>query len=177
MLLPLLSALILATADEESAHDGISGTFYVVRHGEKIPAGNHLNATGLARGRHLAGLFDGGPNSLYTPPKAIFANFFNQEYNSVELVTPLAHKLGLTVNSSYHRPLYGYDNFNVTSAMWGALAKTGGPVMVVWESWNMVAVVRDLAATAPGSTGGMAGHGATPRTTRLTSTTASSSSP
>lgn len=143
----LLLAMVATTAGaEEAAPDfkKVSGTFYVVRHGEKIPTGNHLNATGLARAQHLAQLFDGGADSLYTPPKAIFANFFHQEYNSMELATPLARKLGLNINSSYHRPLYGYNNTLVTTAMWQTLAKTGGPVMVVWESWNMVAVVRDL---------------------------------
>jgi hypothetical protein len=131
-------------APKTHAFDNVSGTFYVIRHGEKIPAGTHLNTTGLARARHLASLFDGGPKSLYTPPNAIFTNLFDEEYNSFELARPLAEKLGLTINASYHRPAFGYDNFNVTIAMWKALAKTGGPVMVVWESWNMIAVVRDL---------------------------------
>jgi len=142
----VLAMLATATGAEEAApdFDKVSGTFYVIRHGEKIPTGNHLNATGLARAQHLAQLFDGGAHSLYTPPKVIFANFFNQEYNSIELATPLAHELGLTINSNYHRPLYQYNNSLVATAMWEALAKTGGPAMVVWESWNMVAIVRDL---------------------------------
>lgn len=124
--------------------DGPSGIVYVIRHGEKIYSGDHLNRTGQLRAEHVAKLFGGGRGGRYTPPKAIFANFFNNENNSVELSTPLALKLGIQVNNSFHRPLWGENNTEATDAILGALAETGGPVMAVWESWNLVPVVQDL---------------------------------
>jgi len=121
-----------------------TGVIYVIRHGEKIAAGNHLNATGLGRAQHVARIWGGGARSRYTPPKAIFANFRDQEFNSIELATPLAEKLGLKVNSSFHRPKWGEDNYPAAHAILRALNKTGGPVMAVWESWNIVPLARDL---------------------------------
>lgn len=141
-----LLSVFAAAAESESQVDPsrVTGTFYVIRHGEKIKAGNHLNATGKGRAQHVARLFGKGEGSLYEPPKAIFANFYHNEYNSIELGTPLAEEMGIKVNSSYHRPLYGEDNFAAAAAMHKALVETGGPVMGIWESWNLVPLAMDL---------------------------------
>lgn len=124
--------------------DGATGTVYIIRHGEKNAAGNHLNETGLARAQWVSEAWGGGPCTLYAPPKAMFANFFKEEYNSVELATPLANKLGLQLNTSHHRPAVGYNNSAAADAIRQALRASGGPVMAVWESSNIVALARDV---------------------------------
>lgn len=143
---PFVSA---PAAPEAHVPRDATGVIYVLRHGEKILAGNHLNRTGRMRARHVAGMFDGGPQARYDSPKAIFANFFNGEYNSVELATPLARRLGLRVNSSFHRPADSTDNSKAAAGIIGSLDENGGPVMAVWESWNMVPLVRDLGCDRP----------------------------
>lgn len=148
-----INALCMRAAAADPVADGQgagpSGTIYVIRHGEKITSGDHLNKTGWARAEYVAELWGGGPGSRYASPRAIFANFFKDEYNSVELAAPLALKLGLTVNSSYHRPHWGADNRRAARAMLSALDETGGPILAIWESYNMVPLVRDLGCRRP----------------------------
>jgi broad specificity phosphatase PhoE len=91
----------------------------VIRHGEK-PDGSHpgvdaqgnrddgsLTATGWQRANRLADLFDpvpGSPRSGLAMPQAIYAAGANDEGEGLrarETVTPLAVRLGLTVNTCF----------------------------------------------------------------------------
>lgn len=164
--------LLLVGAFSGDEPDGMmaSGTIYILRHGEKIATGNHLNKTGRLRALHVRRLFGGGRHGKYEPPRAIFANFRDQEYNSVELARPLARKLGLRVNYSFHRPgpaemsglgiekincelfnifCLDLNNTETAVAMLKALQETGGPIMTVWESWNMIPLARDVGCDRP----------------------------
>jgi len=102
----------------------------------------HLNATGLARAQYVAGLWDG---TSFPVPKAIFANLFNDEFNSVELVEPLAHRFGLPVNTSYNRR----DNWQAAGAILHALQDKGSPILVAWEHKHIVRLLVDMGCARP----------------------------
>lgn len=120
------------------------GVIYVIRHGEKNRAGNHLNETGLSRADFIASLWD-DDRARFQPPKAIFANFYNDEYNSMELVQPLADRLGLPVNSSFNRA----NNWEAAEAMLSALGEYGSPILVAWEHRHIVRLLVDMGCFRP----------------------------
>lgn len=111
---------------------------YVIRHGEKNAAGNHLSRVGRSRAQYVAQLW--GPEGRFAIPKAIFANFYNQEFNSVELVEPLAERLGLPVNSSLNRK----HNWHAAGAILSHLDRDALPILVAWEHRHIVRLLVDM---------------------------------
>jgi len=77
-----------------------SGTMYIIRHaetkGKKSPSG--IGPKGIRRAHHIATIFDG---SKYKAPKSIIAGRVSGTAQRMEdTVTPLAHKLGITIDTS-----------------------------------------------------------------------------
>jgi len=120
-----------------------TGTIFVVRHGEKNIAGTHLNETGQMRAQFLKSLW--GYSGRFSSPKRIFANFFHEEYNSVELVEPLAKSLHLVVNSSFNRG----DNFRAAGAILSELTVHASPILVAWEHKHIVRLLVDMGCARP----------------------------
>mmetsp|Transcript_32519 Transcript_32519/g.69257 ORF Transcript_32519/g.69257 Transcript_32519/m.69257 type:complete len:267 (-) Transcript_32519:34-834(-) len=117
------------------------GIIYVIRHGEKNSIGNHLDKIGLERAQHVADLWDG---TRFPAPKAIFANLYDNEFNSVELVEPLAHRLGLPVNSSENRK----HNWQAAGKILHALEAKGSPILVAWEHRHIVRLLVDMGCSS-----------------------------
>lgn len=120
-----------------------NGTIFVIRHGEKNDAGNHLSERGQMRAQFVKSLW--GHHGRFPSPKRIFANFYNGEYNSVELVEPLAKSLGLPVNSSFNRG----DNFRAAGAMIADLSMESSPILVAWEHKHIVRLLVDMGCGRP----------------------------
>jgi len=120
-----------------------SGNIFVIRHGEKNKAGNHLNATGQMRAAFVKSLW--GDHGRFPSPKRIFANLYDEEYNSVELVEPLARSLGLAVNSSFNRK----DNFKAAGAILAELSMQTSPILVAWEHKHIVRLLVDMGCRRP----------------------------
>jgi len=120
-----------------------SGTIFVIRHGEKNKAGNHLNETGQMRAAFVKRLW--GSHGRFPSPKKIFANLYDEEYNSVELVEPLARSLNLSVNSSFNRE----NNFRAAGAILTELSMQTSPILIAWEHKHIVRLLVDMGCGRP----------------------------
>jgi len=131
-----------------------SGTIFVLRHGEKTEAGNHLDKTGWMRAEYLRSLW--GDHGRFSSPKAVFANFYGFHeschldwslciWNSYELVQPLAMSLNLTVNHSFNRA----DNFKAAGGILSTLSMQNSPILVAWEHKHIVRLLVDMGCSRP----------------------------
>ncbi|MDR3607732.1 MAG: histidine phosphatase family protein [Oligoflexia bacterium] len=119
----------------------------LIRHGEKPPQGNELDAQGWQRANALPGFFSSNPVvDAYGSPVAIYAmkpahmnaDGTNQESDAnpeagslrpIETVTPLAQGLGLTINESYSRKQIQ----SLVSDVMGNSSYEGRMVTICWE--------------------------------------------
>lgn len=137
-----------------------AGKVYVTRHGEKDWPTSDLNAEGRRRAELLADVFGGNASSFEGPPKAIFAHnyadFLNGE-RCYSTVKPLSDATGVPISFDYGgealwwvgMPGGGGGNAGAAEAIKQALAETGGPVQVAWESYNMRFLATGLTGLDP----------------------------
>jgi hypothetical protein len=131
MLRTWLAALLLL-ASAAAAHAS-PAQIIIIRHGEKPDTGDELNERGFARARALAEFFVSDPAVItYGPPAAIFAMKPKGPDGSVrpiQTVTPLAEKLGLTIDSDYLRD----ELPALVDAVMSVHAYDGRTVLICWE--------------------------------------------
>jgi hypothetical protein len=118
----------------------------IIRHAEKPPTGPDLDAQGYQRANALVGFFLSNPAMLqFGTPAAIYAAAPNlnapanpmdveaKSLRSIETVTPLAKRLGLSINESYTKD----EIAPVTQEILGNAAYEGKMVLLCWEH-NMI---------------------------------------
>jgi hypothetical protein len=105
----------------------------IIRHAEKPPIGNDLNAQGYQRANALPGFFSS--NSIvdaFGDPVAIYAmapSKADGTMRPIETVTPLAQQLGLTIQENYTKN----DLQPVVSEIMNDPQYDGRMVVVCWE--------------------------------------------
>ncbi|TQF68753.1 phosphoglycerate mutase family protein [Rhodococcus spelaei] len=103
-----------------------------------------LTTIGWQRARALVGLFapeSGNPTAGLVRPVALFASTpskKNGSKRSVQTVTPLAHALGVTVDTDFGR--------SDVKALAKTLRRTPGPVLVAWQREYLPEIVGTLGA-------------------------------
>lgn len=151
-------------------------TIYIVRHAERDHLWSCLNSTGWSRAGSLLQLFNGThrqPKAIFAYNYAWIAQLspeviektlkIHMPTSSVcercfQTATPIATTLGLQINHKYSS-VFGYAPFErhfpqmsgkvAAPAMIQALAETGGPILVVWESMNTQSLLGDLGLQQP----------------------------
>jgi hypothetical protein len=106
----------------------------IIRHGEKPDSGNELNARGQERALALVNFFTTNPPVLSDgkPVAAIYAMKPSREDGSlrpIQTVTPLAEKLGLTINADIKK-----DHVDdLIDAVLKNSTADGKTVLICWE--------------------------------------------
>ena len=134
--LALLASIATVAAGEEAS--GISGTIYVIRHGEKVSTMGDLNDKGKRRAEYIADIFDG---QTFQTPKAIFASHYSgQPQRTLHTVQPLGTKLGLNINNDIHNERHK----EAAEAMFQKLSQGDDVVLAAWEHLNIKGVCEHL---------------------------------
>ncbi|AUG75033.1 hypothetical protein CFP65_0047 [Kitasatospora sp. MMS16-BH015] len=131
-------------------------TVMIIRHGEKPagseqghddsgkPSNSSLTDRGWQRADALPRLFTPQPTAgLHTPAKIYAAADSGPHagaHRMRQTVTPLAHRLGLTVDLGYSE--------TQESALAKAVAAQPGPVLICWEHSRIPAIARAIAPSA-----------------------------
>jgi len=133
-----LAAALLSCAAAASA---APARIIVIRHGEKPPSGDDLDAQGVCRADALATAFPakfGAPAAIY----AMNPNDADGSMRPIETVTPLARALGLTIDHDYTRKQFS----QLVSDIMGNSAYDGKLVLICWEHKAIPDLVQAFAA-------------------------------
>lgn len=156
-----VAAAVPAGIAQAATRDSAADVVMLIRHGEKPPDSgkpygitadgvkddSSLTTRGWSRAGSLVGLFapaGGTPiRSGLRTPDAIFATTSTSSghHRMLQTVTPLAAKLGKTVNTSYAK--------GDTAGVAAAVAKRSGTTLVSWEHSEIPDIAAHLGAVSP----------------------------
>ncbi len=154
-MLRTLAVLFVAALSSISGAYATPAEVILIRHGEKPPVGNELDPRGWQRANALVDYFITNPAlTRYGTPVAIYPMAqmkAGSSIRAIQTVTPLAQKLGITLNLNFTRDEYAkaaqdildnpkYDGkmvlicweHNVIPDFAAALGLVGGPT--TWDS-------------------------------------------
>ena len=115
----------------------------IIRHGEKPDKGDNLSCKGFNRSLQLPAVL----YAKYKVPGKIFVPSMSTtksagHFRMLETITPFAVKYNLSINSKY--------DVDDVKEMAGAILKTNGYALVVWEHDKIDNLVRALGADTKG---------------------------